>query len=381
MASDGMKIPLSGPDITAVERRAVLDVLDSSNLSLGPKLGEFEQAMARYVGVRHAVAVNSGTSGLHLIVRALGIGPGGEVITTPFSFIASANCSVMEGARPVFVDIDPETYNIDVAKIEQAITPRTKAILGVDVFGRCAEWDRIGEIARTRGIAVIEDSCEAIGAVFRGRKAGSFGDAGCFGFYPNKQMTTGEGGMILTNRDDVAAACRSMRNQGREEEKGWLEHARLGFNYRISDINCALGLAQLSRLEEMLARRATVAALYLERLRGVEGVILPTPVEEGRLSWFVFVVRLADKYSESDRNQVLRELRAAGIGCSNYFPPIHLQTYYAQRFGHRLGDFPVTERVAERTIALPFFNALTTTQVDEVVDCLDHQIRVLENYR
>jgi len=377
VASDGMKIPLSGPDITAVERRAVLDVLESSNLSLGPKLAEFEHAMARYVGVRHGVAVNSGTSGLQLIVRALGIGQGDEVITTPFSFIASANCIVMEGARPVFVDIDPETYNIDVAKIEQAITPRAKAILGVDVFGRCAEWKRIEAIARSHGLAVIEDSCEAIGAESGGRKAGSFGDAGCFGFYPNKQMTTGEGGMILTDRDDLAAACRSMRNQGREDGEGWLQHARLGFNYRLSDLNCALGLAQLSRLEDMLAKRTAVAQRYLERLKKVAGIILAQPVAEGRLSWFVFVVRLADRYSQEDRDLLLRGLREAGIGCSNYFPPIHLQACYAERFGHRPGDFPMTERVAERTIALPFFNALTAAQVDEVAECLDHQVRLL----
>ena len=381
MAADGMKIPLSEPDITALERRAVLDVLESSNLSLGPKLAEFEQAMAKYVGVRHAVAVNSGTSGLHLIVRALGIGPGDEVITTPFSFIASANCIVMEGARPVFVDIEPGTYNIDVTKIEEAITPRSKAILGVDVFGRCADWERIGEIAKLRRLAVIEDSCEALGAESRGRKAGSFGEAGCFGFYPNKQMTTGEGGMILTDRDDLAAACRSMRNQGREDGEGWLQHSRLGFNYRISDLNCALGLAQLSRLEDMLARRAAVAQRYLARLGKVAGVILPQSVTEGRLGWFVFVVRLADQYGEADRNQVLRGLRAAGIGCSNYFPPIHLQPYYIQQFGYRRGYFPVTEAIAERTIALPFFNGLSATQIDEVADCLDHQIRLLENYR
>jgi len=379
MRSDHMKIPLSSPDLTEIEKRAVLDVLESSELSLGPKLVEFEEAVAKYVGVRHAVAVNSGTSGLHLIVRALGIGPGDEVITTPFSFIASANCIVMEGARPVFVDIDPDTSNLDVAGIERAITPRTKAILGVDAFGRCLDWEQVEAIARARGLAVIEDSCEAIGAVAHGRKAGSFGEAGCFGFYPNKQMTTGEGGMILTGRDDLAAVCRSMRNQGRESEKGWLEHARLGFNYRISDINCALGLAQLSRLEEMLARRAAVAALYLERLSKIGGLVLPRPVAEGRQSWFVFVVRLADRYSREDRDRILQGLREAGIGCSNYFPPIHLQAFYAERFGYRPGDFPITERIAARTIALPFFNALKASQVDEVVECLSRQVQLLEN--
>lgn len=372
-----MKIPLSRPDITARERQAVLDVLESPDLSLGPKLGEFERALAKYVGVREAVAVNSGTSALQLIVRALNLGPGAEVITTPFSFIASANCLVLEGARPVFVDIDPQTYNLDVNLMERAITPKTKAILVVDVFGRCAEWAHIEETAGRHGLAVIEDACEAIGAEYRGRKAGSFGFAGCFGFYPNKQMTTGEGGAIVTDREDLAALCRSLRNQGRDEGEGWLEHRRLGFNYRLSDINCALGLAQLARLEEMLARRAAVADLYRERLDQIEGVSPPAAVAEGRLSWFVYVVRLADRYSRADRDRILEGLREAGMGCSNYFAPIHLQPYYAEQWGYRPGAFPVTERVSERTIALPFFNALTESQVDEVVESLARQIRLI----
>ena len=381
MASDEMKIPLSGPDISTVERRAVLDVLESSNLSLGPKLVEFEQAMARFVGVRHAVAVNSGTSGLQLIVRALGIGPGDEVITTPFSFIASANCIVVEGAKPVFVDIDASTYNLDVARVEPAITPRTKAILAVDVFGRCVDWKSLSAIAGRHRLALIEDSCEAIGAESHGRRAGSFGDAGCFGFYPNKQMTTGEGGIILTNRQDIAATCRSLRNQGRRSGEGWLEHVDLGFNYRISDLNCALGLAQLSRLEEMLARRAAVAELYRKRLQSLDGIILPQPVAEGSLSWFVYVVQLADCFNRTDRDRILNGLRSCGIGCSNYFPPIHLQPYYAKGFGFRPGDFPVTERIADRTVALPFFNALTASQVDEVAECLERQIQLAERSR
>jgi perosamine synthetase len=376
---DFMKIPLSQPDLSAAERRAVLEVLESTFLSFGPKLVEFERAMAKYVGVRHAVAVNSGTSALHLIVRALGISPGHEVITTPFSFIASANCIMVEGARPIFVDIDPDTYNLDVSKIESAVTSKTKAILPVDVFGRCADWKGIYAIARHHNLAVIEDSCEAIGAESGGKKAGSFGDAGCFGFYPNKQMTTGEGGVIVTDRDDLAAACRSMRNQGRNDGQGWMEHARIGFNYRLGDLNCALGLAQLSRLEDMLSRRAAVAELYRERLQNIQGVILPPPVTEGRLSWFVYVVRLGDCYSRMDRDRVLEGLRAAGIGCSNYFPPIHLQAHYVRQWGYRPGDFPVTERVAEHTIALPFFNALTASQVNEVAECLERQIRQLRN--
>lgn len=377
LGSDGMKIPLSQPDLTWVERKAVLDVMESTFLSLGPKLPEFERAMAEYVGVKHAIAVNSGTSALHLIVRALGIGRGDEVITTPFSFIASANCILMEGARPVFVDIDPESYNIDPAKIEAAITPRTKAILGVDVFGRCAEWDRIEAIAKRRGLLVIEDSCEAIGAEAFGRRAGTFGEAGCFAFYPNKQMTTGEGGMILTDRDDLAALCKSMRNQGRDEGQAWLEHARLGFNYRLSDIQCALGIAQLSRLEELLSKRAAVAELYGNRLGKLEGLIIPQAPTEGRMSWFVYVVRLADRFSREDRDAILRGLKDQGIGCNNYFAPIHLQRHYQSTFGFKAGDFPITEHTSDRTIALPFHSAVTADQVELVAGCLTEQIRLV----
>ena len=370
LGSDGMKIPLAQPDLTWLERKAVLDVVESTFLSLGPKVLEFERAMAQYINVKHAIAVNSGTSGLHLIVRALGIGRNDEVITTPFSFIASANCVLMESARPIFVDIDPETYNIDPNKVEAAITPRTKAILGVDVFGRCAEWDRIGEIAHRRGLAVIEDSCEAIGAEVLGKMAGSFGDAGCLAFYPNKQMTTGEGGMILTNRDDVAALCRSMRNQGRDEGQGWLEHARLGFNYRLSEIHCALGLAQLSRIDDLLAKRAAVAELYREQLSHHDDFFLPVGPRQGRLSWFVYVVRLADRFTRADRDRILLALRENGIGCNSYFAPIHLQPFYIEQFGFKPGDFPVTEHISERTIALPFFTTMTADQVAQVADCL-----------
>lgn len=373
-----MKIPLSNPDITDVERRAVLDVLETSSLSLGPKVGEFERAMAKYIGVKHAIAVNSGTSGLHLIVRALGIGRNDEVITTPFSFIASANCVLMESARPVFVDIDPVTYNIDPDKVEAAITPRTKAILGVDVFGRCAEWDRIKEIARRRELAVIEDSCEAIGAEGFGKMAGSFGDAGCLAFYPNKQMTTGEGGMILTDRDDVAILCRSMRNQGREAGQGWLEHVRLGFNYRLSDIHCALGIAQLSRIEDVLSRRNAVAGLYRERLSQLDDLLLPVAPQQGRVSWFVYVVRLADRFTRADRDRILLVLRENGIGCNSYFAPIHLQPFYIEQFGFKVGDFPVAEHISERTIALPFFTAMTPGQVTQVADCLTRAIGTTE---
>ena len=371
-----MRIPLAQPDLTELERSAVLEVMESTFLSLGPKLPEFETAMARYIGVKHAVAVNSGTSGLHLIVRALGIGEGDEVITTPFSFVASANCILMERARPVFVDIDPVTYNIDPEQIEAAITPRTKAILGVDVFGRCAAWDRIEAIGKRRGVLVIEDSCEAIGSETLGKKAGTFGEAGCLAFYPNKQMTTGEGGMILTDRDDLAALCRSMRNQGRDEGQGWLEHARLGFNYRLSDIQCALGLAQLSRLEDLLAKRAAVAEMYRAALSEIPELVVPQSPDQGRMSWFVYVVRLADRFSRDQRDRILRGLKADGIGCSNYFMPIHLQPLYKSMFGYRPGMYPVTERVSDRTIALPFSSAITVSDVKQVAAALAEQIRL-----
>jgi perosamine synthetase len=375
------RIPLSRPDITELEQEAVRQVLETPHLCFGPKLYAFEVAMAGYVGVRHAVAVNSGTSALHLICCALEFGPGDEVITTPFSFIASTNCFVEEGARPVFVDIDADTLNIDVDGIEAAITDRTKAILGVDVFGRCAEWDQIEAVAQKYGLKVIEDSCESIGAEYDGRRAGSFGDAGCLGFYPNKQMTTGEGGCVLTDRDDIADICRSLRNQGTNVAKVRPGFRRLGFSYRLSDLNCALGVAQLSRLEDILERRAAVAEQYRERLESLDAVECPKPVTNGRLSWFGYVVKLAGRFCRADRDQIVAGLRESGIGCSDYFRPIHLQDYYVESFGYRYGDFPVAEAVSERTIALPFFNAITGTQIDEVVDRLVLQIARVEKRR
>jgi perosamine synthetase len=365
-----MEIPLARPEITEKEIEAVVAVLRTPNLSLGPKLEEFERRLADYVGTKYGVAVNSGTSALHLIIKALGISEGEEVITTPFSFIASANCILFERARPVFVDIDPRTLNIDPGRIEAAITPRTKAILAVDVFGHPADWDRLEAIARRHGLLLIEDSAEALGAEYKGRKAGSFGQAGVFGFYPNKQITTGEGGMIVTNNEDLARLCRSLRNQGRGEGDGWHQHERLGYNYRLSELSCALGLAQLSRLEEILAKRERVAQMYNERLRDLDGVEIPYVSPEVKMSWFVYVVRLSEEYSREDRDRILRELKARGIGCSNYFPPIHLQPFYRE-LGYREGDFPITESVSARTIALPFYNNLTEREIDYVVQSLE----------
>jgi len=390
-----MKIPLSRPDITENERDKVLEVLNTPHLSFGPKLEEFERKFAVYVGSKHAVAVNSGTSGLHLCVRALDIKDGDLVITPPFSFVASANCILFERAKPEFVDIDEKTLNIDINKLEEKIQElragdkNLRAILPVHMFGRPCEIDKIMELAQKYELGVIEDACEAVGAEyltessksetqdskqkkkFRSwRKVGTFGDCGVFAFYPNKQITTGEGGMIVTDDEGIYQLCRSMRNQGRSDDSAWLQHQRLGFNYRISDINCALGIAQLERIGEILAKRERVARNYNERLRDVEELILPQFEENKKISWFVYVVRLADKYWREDRDSVLSKLKEKGIGCSNYFSPIHLQPFYREMFGYKKGDFPVTERVSERTIALPFYNNLKEEEIDYVCDKL-----------
>lgn len=365
-----MKIPLARPDITEREIQAVVSVLRTPQLSLGPKLGEFEQKIASYAGVRYAVAVNSGTSALHLIVRALGLTEGDEVITTPFSFVASSNCLLFERVTPVFVDIDPQTLTLDVRQIEPKITEKTKAILAVDVFGHPAEWDELERIARKYNVKLIEDSAEALGAEYKGRKAGSFGDAAVFAFYPNKQITTGEGGVVLTNSEEIAKLCRSLRNQGRGEANEWLQHERLGYNYRLSEINCALGIAQLERLDEILRKRERVAQVYNERLRKIQSVHVPYRAPHVKISWFVYVIRLSEKYTQSDRDRVIEGLRGRGIQCGKYFSPIHLQPFYRELFGYKPGDFPVTESVAARTIALPFYNTLTEEQIDYIVTSL-----------
>lgn len=365
-----MNIPLSSPDITEHDIEAVVQVLKTPCLSLGPKLVEFEEKMASYIGVDYAVAVNSGTSALHLIVRALDIKDGDEVITTPFSFIASANCILFERAKPVFVDIDPVTLNMNVGCIEEQITDKTRAILAVDVFGYPADWDELEQLAQKHKLLLIEDSCEALGAQYKGKKLGTFGEAGAFAFYPNKQMTTGEGGIIVTNSEKTASLCRSMRNQGRGEGDEWLQHSRLGYNYRISDINCALGIAQLERIESLLAKREQVARLYDIRLNGLKEIQVPFASPEMKRSWFVYVVVLAEDYTVENRNTILQELKRRGIGCSNYFTPIHLQPFYRKMFGFKEGDFPVTEHVSKRTIALPFYSNLGEQDIDFVVQNL-----------
>lgn len=370
-----IRVPLSRPDITEAEIEAVSDVLRTPNLSLGPKLPAFEKAFCEYIGRKHAVAVNSGTSGLFLCLSAMGIGPGDEVITTPFTFIATSNVILMVGAKPVFVDIDPVTLNLDAAQIEKAITPRTKAIIPVEVFGSPAGFDAICDIARRHNLKIVEDSCEGLGSLLNGKKTGTFGDMCVFAFYPNKQMTTGEGGMILTDNKQWADLCVSLRSQGRGSGGGWLAHERLGYNYRLSDINCALGIVQLSRIEEFVEKRRAVAKMYKQLLEGENRIIVPTEPAGIRMSWFVFVIQLQKHYSQQQRNTLLQKLVERGIQVSNYFPPVHLQPFMIEQFGYKSGDFPQTESVSQRTVALPFHNNLTAEEVKlvcrELKTCLD----------
>ncbi|MGH2853542.1 MAG: DegT/DnrJ/EryC1/StrS family aminotransferase [Solirubrobacteraceae bacterium] len=372
--SEEETIPLARPALGGAEERAVLEVLRSGELSLGPRVAEFERAFAeRLSGVDgdplYASAVSSGTAGLHLALRAVGVGPGDEVITSPFSFVASANAVVYEGARPVFADIDPMTLNLDPEAAEAAVNERTRAILPVHIFGYPAEMDAFEEIARRHGLQIVEDACEALGARHPdGRQVGGRGNPAVFGFYANKQITTGEGGMITLGDPALKERIDSERNQGRSPQRGWLDHDRLGFNYRLSDIACALGLTQLERLEEFLAARGRIAGLYREALRSIRGLELPCPDMEGsRRGWFVFVVQLPRR---ADRDTVVRALAAEGIQSKPYLPAIHLMRFYRERFGHRPGEYPVSEDVAARSIALPFFVGMKEWQVRCVADVL-----------
>ena len=370
-------LPLSHPDITQREVDAVVAVLRTPTLSLGPRVPEFESKVAAVVGRRHAVAVSNGTCGLHLAMLAAGVGPGDEVVTTPFSFVASANCVLYVGAKPVFVDIDPKTLNMDVGRAAEAFTEKTKAIVGVEVFGHPGGMPELEQLANRNELTLVEDSCEGFGGKVgvgpHSRPIGSFGRASVFGFYPNKQVTTGEGGMVCTDDDTFAATCRALRNQGRDG-MSWLAHQRLGYNYRLSDINAALGSVQVDRLPEILDRRRRVAHLYMQRLMTNKHLILPTIADDVQMSWFVFVVRLNDLFGPADRDEIMAALRADGIGCNNYFPPIHLQPYMVERFGFKPGQFPVTEYVSARTLALPFYGDLTDAQVDRVCSTLEAAI-------
>jgi perosamine synthetase len=355
------QIPLARPILGPEEEERVLAVLRSGHLSLGPLLDEFERAFAARLGAGYGVAVSSGTAGLHLALRAVGVSDGDEVITSPFSFVASANVALYERARPVFADIDPVTLNVDPQAVAAAVTPRTAALLPVHVFGYPADMEALEGL----GLPIAEDACEALGATYAdGVAVGARGHPAVFAFYANKQLTTGEGGMVTTPDASVKERLDSERNQGRAPDMGWLDHDRLGFNYRLSDIACALGLAQLERLDDMLAGRARVAELYREALGGVEGLTLPCPDAGGnRRGWFVFVVQLP---RGAGRDDVVRALAERSIPSKPYFPAIHLMSFYRERFGHREGQYPVCEDVAARSIALPFFPTMTEGQVERV---------------
>lgn len=372
MAPTTFDYPLSRPDVGDAERSAVLEVLSSDRLALGPWLERFEADAARRLGVRYAVATSSGTAALHVLVRSLGIGPGDEVVTSPFSFVASANAILFEGARAVFADIDETSLDLDPARVEEAVGPRTKALLPVHIFGQPAAMPELMAIAERRGLAVIEDACEAIGARIGDRQVGTWGNGATLAFYPNKQVTTGEGGMVLTDDEDVARMVRSLCNQGRGPGAGWFDHVRLGYNYRMSELGAALGVVQLSRLPEILAARERVAASYARHLAGVSGA-RPLPDVPGTTrSWFVHPVLLDPSL---DRDRVGAALAARGVQNARYFPPIHLLPHFRDAYGHRPGDFPVTERVARRTLALPFFNSLSDAGVADVVGRLSEAIR------
>lgn len=357
-----MKVRLSKPHIDKKDIAAVVEVLESGTLSLGPKLQEFKESFAKYIGTKHAIAVNSGTSGLHLIVKSLGLKKGDEVITTPFSFVASSNSILFEGAKIVFVDIEKTTYSIDPKKIEAAITPKTKALLVVHVFGQTCDMTAIMKIAKKHNLKVIEDACEAIGATHKGKMAGTFGDAAIFAFYPNKQMTTGEGGMIVTNDDTIAALCKSYKNQGRDS-MAWLGHSRIGYNYRLDEMSCALGITQLKKINKLLTMREKVAQRYYKKLTGNKDIILPQVAKSNKESWFVFVIRLHEKI---DRESVINILKERGVATNIYFPAIHLQEFYRKDFGYKEGDFPITEAISKQTLALPFFSELTQAEVNYV---------------
>jgi dTDP-4-amino-4,6-dideoxygalactose transaminase len=376
---------MSSPDLSDVEREAVLAVLHTPYLSMGERIRQFEEAIRAFTGARYAIGVNSGTAGLHLCIRAAGIQPGDLVLTTPFSFVASTNVILYENAIPLFVDVDPQTGNMDVEQTAQAlhdlskggksaqrwlprylpVSPqRLKAILAVDVFGQPADMDPLRQLAYEYDLHLIEDACEALGAEYKGRKAGMLGDCGVFAFYPNKQITTGEGGMIVTDDEEAAMLMMALRNQGRAPGDTWLQHTYLGYNYRMDEMSAALGAAQMTRIEELLTRREQVARWYMERLAEIPTVELPyVAPQTTRSSWFVFVIRLAPGIQ---REEIARKLEERGIPVRPYFLPIHLQPYLVERFGYRQGDYPITEDLGARGLALPFSGVMTEEQVEMV---------------
>ena len=367
------QVPLSSPWLDEREEQLVLDVLRSGRLSLGPTIDRFEEAFAEAVGAPYAAAVSSGTAGLHLLCVTAGVGPGDEVVTSPYSFVASANCAIYEGATPVFADIDPSTLNLDPAAVEAAVTERTRAVIAVDIYGYPCELDELRAICDRHGLALIEDACEALGARYRRAPIGSQGPPAVFAFYPNKQITTGEGGMVTTHSEEEWRRLRSLRNQGRADSGGWLEHVRLGFNYRLDDIRAAIGLGQLEKLDEILTSRAAVASRYGELLGAIEGLELPRADDaDHERSWFVYVVALP---GGTDREAVIEALDARGVQTARYLPCIHLQSYMQERFGFRAGLCPIAEEMSTRTLALPFHARLDEGDQELVAEALAAALR------
>jgi perosamine synthetase len=369
LSTDIREIPLARPWIGEREEELVLEVLRSGRLSLGPTIDRFEELIAERVGAPYAAAVSSGTAGLHLLCHIAGLGPGDEAITSPVSFVASANCFLFEGATPVFADVDPGTLNLDPAAVEAAITERTKAVVAVDMFGYPCELDELRAICDRHGVALIEDSAEALGAVYKGTPIGGHGPSAVFGFYPNKQLATGEGGVVLTHSQEEWQLLRSLRNQGRTYDTGaWFDHIRLGWNYRWTDVQAALGIAQLEKLDEILGRRRAAAERYGELLADVEGVELPLGDDADHVrSWFVYVVKLSGPH---DRDAVMAELRSEGIGTAEYVPCVHLQPYMREQHGFREGMFPIAEDACSRTLALPFFAQIEAQDQERVAEVL-----------
>lgn len=373
MTATTRRVGLSAPWLDEREHELVGEVLRSGRLSLGPTIDRFEEAFAEAVGAPYAAAVSSGTAGLHLVCVAAGLGPGDEVVTSPYSFVASANCAIYEGATPVFADIDRRTLNLDPAAVEAAVTERTRAVVAVDIYGYPCELDELRAVCDRRGLILVEDACEALGARYKGRPVGSHGPSAVFAFYPNKQITTGEGGIVTTHSEQVWRLLRSLRNQGRADAGGWLEHARLGFNYRLDDVRAAIGLGQLEKLDEILSLRSAVAARYGELLGDIEGLELPCEDDaDHERSWFVYVVTLP---AGTDRESVIAALEERGIQTARYLPCIHLQPYMQERFGFRVGLCPTAEELSARTLALPFHARLEEDDQAFVAEALAAALR------
>lgn len=365
-----IKIPLAKPYIDKEDRYGVDEVLRSGILSLGPRLKRFEQDFANYLGVKYACAVSSGTAGLHIAVKALGLKKGDEVITSPFSFIASSNCLLYEGVRPVLVDIEENTFNIDPKKIKKAITKRTKAILVVHVFGQSADMDPIIKIARKYKLKIIEDACESLGSSYKGKKTGTLGNVSVFAFYPNKQMTTGEGGMLTTNDNKIYELALSLRNQGRSLKNNRIVHERLGYNYRMDEMSASLGVTQLKKLDWMIKERKKIANLYFKHLSKIKNIIPPIIANYNSSSWFVYVIRITN----GKKDKVMKYLINKGIETKNYLPPIHLQSFMKKWFGYKIGDYPITEKVASETLALPLFIGLKESDIKLVSQTLQNAL-------